>query len=162
LSTAAGGPGPLKFALFHSPWLYTMQRCAHGISRRRLLVSASASLAATLPLAPVHAQALMRRFPRTAIRGEIAFGAFPQIAVNGQAAQLSPGSRVRDLRNMVAMPGALLGNKYVVNFTIDPMGLVHEVWILRPVEIAVQPWPRTPAEAQTWSFDEGAQTWSKP
>jgi hypothetical protein len=26
----------------------------------------------------------------------------------------------------------------------------------------VQPWPRTPAEAQAWSFDENAQTWSKP
>ena len=139
-----------------------MQRCAHGASRRRLIVCAAAGLAAALPVASAEAQALMRRFPRTALRGEIAFGAFPQIAVNGQAAQLSPGSRVRDLRNMVALPGALVGNKYVANFTIDSMGLVHEVWILRPDEIAVQPWPRTPAEAQAWLFDENAQTWSKP
>jgi hypothetical protein len=140
-----------------------MQRCALGSSRRRLILSAAAAaLASALPVFSAHAQALIRRFPRTALRGEIAFGAFPQIAVNGQAAQLSPGSRVRDLRNMVALPGALLGNKYVANFTVDSMGLVHEVWILRPDEIAVQPWPRTPAEAQAWSFDENAQTWSKP
>ena len=139
-----------------------MQRCAHGASRRRLLLSAAAVLASALPFASAHAQALMRRFPRTALRGEIAFGAFPQIAVNGQPAQLSPGSRVRDLRNMVALPGALVGNKYVVNYTVDSMGLVHEVWILRPDEIAMQPWPRTPAEAQAWLFDESAQALSKP
>jgi hypothetical protein len=145
-----------------------MQRCADraaptaGVSRRFMLSSLGAAcLAVALP-AQAQMQAQLRRFPRTALRGEITFGGWPQIALNGQAAQLSPGSRVRDLRNMVALPGALVGNKYVVNFTIDSMGLVHEVWILRPDEIAMQPWPRTPAELQTWSFDESAQTWSKP
>jgi hypothetical protein len=127
-----------------------------------MLLSLAAGLAAALPVASVRAQALMRRYPSTALRGEIAFGAFPQITVNGQPAQLSPGSRVKDLRNMIALPGALVGNKYVVNYTIDSMGLVHEVWILRPDEIAMQPWPRTPAEAQAWVFDQNAQTWSKP
>jgi hypothetical protein len=162
LKAAAISPARLKFVLFHSPWLYTMQRCAHGASRRRLLASFATALLAALPVAAANAQALLRRFPRTALRGEIGFGNWPQVTVNGQPAQLSPGSRVRDLRNMVALHGAIQGNKYVVNFTIDPMGLVHEVWILRPDEIAVQPWPRTLAEAQTWAFDESAQTWSKP
>lgn len=142
-----------------------MHRCADraafaGVSRRSLLVSlAAAGLTAALP---AHSQALMRRFPRTALRGEIAFGAFPQITVNGKPAQLAPGSRVRDAANMNAMPGALAGNKAIVNYTVDSSGLVHDVWILRADEIAVQPWPRTPAEAGAWFFDDGAQRWSKP
>jgi hypothetical protein len=142
-----------------------MHRCADraaptGVSRRvftRLLGAMG-----LLAVLPARAQALMRRFPRTALRGEITFGAFPQVAVNGNAAQLSPGSRVRDAGNMIALPGALQGHKYVVDYTVDPMGLVQDVWILRPDEIAVQPWPRTPLEAQTWAFDENAQTWAKP
>ena len=105
----------------------------------------------------------MRRFPRNALRGEIAFTGFPQITLNGQSAQLAPGGRVKDATNQMAMPGALLGNRYIVNFTVDSSGLVHDVWILRPDEIAIQqPWPRTPVEAQVWAFDEQAQVWSKP
>lgn len=142
-----------------------MHRCADraafaGASRRLALASlAAAGLAAALPAT---SQALMRRFPRTALRGEMAFGAFPQITVNGQPAQLAPGSRVRDAANMNAIPGALAGNKAIVNYTLDSSGLVHTVWILRPDEVAVQPWPRTPAEAGAWFFDEGAQRWGKP
>ena len=120
---------------------------------------AAACLMAVLP---VQAQALTRRFPRTALRGEIAFGAFPELLLNGKPARLSPGARVRDQGNAIPMPGALAGNKYIVNFTIDGMGMVHEVWILRPDEIARQPWPRTPLEAQTWAFDEGEQAWQRP
>lgn len=142
-----------------------MPRCADraafaGASRRSLLVSLiAAGLTAALP---AHSQALMRRFPRTALRGEIAFGAFPQITVNGKPAQLAPGSRVRNAANMNAMPGALAGNKATANYTVDSSGLVHDVWILRADEIAVQPWPRTPAEAAAWFYDDGAQRWSKP
>jgi hypothetical protein len=142
-----------------------MHRCAaraasSGASRRFVLVTlAAASLVAALP---AQSQALMRRFPRTALRGEIAFGAFPEILLNGRTASLAPGARVHDLGNAMPMPGALVGNKYIVNFTINSMGLVQEVWILRPDEISRQPWPRTPVEAQTWAFNEGEQTWAKP
>ncbi len=144
-----------------------MHRCADraapaGASRRLFVATlGSACALAALP-GLAGAQALMRRFPRTALRGEIAFGAFPQIAVNGRGAQLAPGAKVRDASNLVALPGALAGHKFIVNYTVDTMGLVHDVWILRPDEVAVQPWPRTPAEAQAWAFDEGAQTWAKP
>ena len=142
-----------------------MHRCADraglaGASRRFVLASLGAAcLGAALP---ARSQALMRRFPRTALRGEIGFGAFPQVAVNGTLAQLAPGARVRDAANRIAMPGALAGNKAIVNFTVDSSGLVHDVWNLRPDEIAVQPWPRTLAEAQAWAFDELAQVWSRP
>jgi hypothetical protein len=109
-----------------------MHRCAASASTgatRRLVLTALAVACASAAL-PVQSQALMRRFPRNALRGEIAF--------------------------------ALAGNKYVVNFTVNSMGLVQDVWILRPDEIRMQPWPRTPVEAQTWAFNEGEQTWKKP
>jgi hypothetical protein len=150
--------------VFHSLWVYTMHRCAAratpGATRRFILTAlAAAGLAASLP---AHSQASMRRFPRNAMRGEIVFGAPPEILLNGKPARLSPGSRVHDQSNAVAMPGALMNQKCIVHFTIDSMGLVQQVWILRPDEIRKQPWPRTPAETQAWAFDELAQVWARP
>ena len=48
------------------------------------------------------------------------------------------------------------------NRFVDTSGLVKDVWILRPDEAKVQPWPRTLQEAQAWSFDPVGQVWSKP
>ncbi len=63
---------------------------------------------------------------------------------------------------MLAMSGMLLGSRLLVNYTLDPQGLVNNVWILTPDEAARRPWPTTPEEAQAWSFDPVAQVWSKP
>jgi hypothetical protein len=141
-----------------------MHRCAaratNGATRRFVLTAlATASLGVALP---AHSQALMRRYSRNTLRGEMAFGAFPEILLNGQPARLAPGSRIHDQVNAIPMPGALLNQKFIVNFTLNSMGMVQEVWILRPDEIRVQPWPRTPAESQAWAFDEGAQMWARP
>ena len=46
--------------------------------------------------------------------------------------------------------------------TVDPYGLVLDVWLLTDAERARQPWPRTPAEAASWRFDAAAQAWSRP
>ncbi|MBT9597403.1 MAG: hypothetical protein IV094_15585 [Vitreoscilla sp.] len=116
-----------------------------------------------LTLSPLLAGAqTMRLFPRHALRGEIAFASYPELLLNGQAARLSPGARVRDALNMQPMHGDLVGKKFIVNFTLTSMGMVQDVWILTPAEIAKQPWPRTPQEAQTWGFDQAAQVWVKP
>lgn len=149
---------------FHSLWVYTMHRCAaratYGATRRFVLTAlAAASLGTALP---ARSQALMRRYSRNTLRGEIAFGAFPEILLNRQPARLAPGARVHDQLNAMPMPGTLANQKFIVNFTLNSMGMVQEVWILRPDEIQVQPWPRTPAEAQAWAFDEGAQRWVRP
>lgn len=142
-----------------------MYRCAARATTgatRRFVLSALATAGLTAAL-PAQSQALMRRYPRTALRGEITFGAFPEILLNRAPSRLAPGARVHDLNNTMPMPGALLNQKFVVNFTLNSMGMVQEVWLLRPEEArAQQPWPRTPAEAQAWAFDEGAQTWTKP
>ena len=111
--------------------------------------------------APAAAQ-VQRAFPQNALRGAIVIGVAPDIQLNGVPARLAPGSRIRDTNNMAVVPGGLTGGRYLVNYTIDTSGLVKEVWILRPEEAAVRPWPTSPAEAQAWSFDPIGQVWVKP
>ena len=122
--------------------------------------TAGAFAAACLVGTPALAQ-VQRNFPATALRGDIAFGQPPEIALNGKAARLAPGARVRGADNMLQMSGALMGTRLVVNYTVDTLGEVRDVWLLRPEEAAVRPWPRTPDEAQRWSFDPTAQTWTR-
>jgi len=117
-------------------------------------------LAATLAT-PAAAQ-VQRNFPATALRGTLLIGEPPEIALNGKPARLAPGARIRGQDNMVQMSGALSGAKLLVHYTVDTYGLVKDVWILRPEEAAVRPWPATPEQAGTWTFDPTAQTWTKP
>jgi hypothetical protein len=39
---------------------------------------------------------------------------------------------------------------------------VLDVWVLTAQELARQPWPSSAEQAQSWTFDFGTQTWSKP
>ena len=105
---------------------------------------------------------MQRAFPQNALRGALVIGVAPDVQLNGQPARLAPGSRIRDAANMAVVPSALTGGRFLVNYTIDTSGLVKDVWILRPEEAAVQPWPRTPAEAEAWRFDPVGQVWFKP
>lgn len=103
-----------------------------------------------------------RQFPAHALRGEIVVLAPPEITLNGEPARLSPGSRIRAQDNMLRLSAGMVGQKLRVHYTVDTLGLVHDVWILRPEEARVRPWPRTPDEARAWQFDPVSQTWSKP
>jgi hypothetical protein len=128
----------------------TMYRCA-----------LAALLTATMA-APATAQ-LQRNFPPNTLRGVMAFGDFPQITLNGAATQLAPGSRVRNPDNLIVTVGSLAGARVLVNYTVDLGGQqVRDVWILRPDEAAIKPWPTTPEEARTWTFDANTRTWTKP
>lgn len=120
--------------------------------------------AAAFALPALHASAQVQRsFPQNALRGTITFGAPPLIELNGKAAQLAPGARIRGLNNMLVMSGAVVSLKATVNYTFEnTTGLVKDVWLLRPEEIARKPWPETLAEAQAWQFDPAAQVWVKP
>ena len=126
-----------------------MTRCALALAAALAFVSASA------------AAQVQRGFPQNALRGEIAFGAPPAVVLNGQATRLAPGSRIRNQNNLLEMAGALAGMQAVVNYTLDMTGTVRDVWILRPDEIAKQPWPKTPEQAQRWAFDPVAQVWQE-
>lgn len=105
---------------------------------------------------------VQRNFPAAALRGEIAFGQPPEVLLNGRPARLAPGARIRGTNNMLVMSGALLGKKAVVHYTVDPLGLVQDVWILTDAERTKQPWPTKAADAKAWSFDPIAQVWTKP
>jgi hypothetical protein len=111
----------------------------------------------------VSAQAQTQRpFPQNALRGTVVFGTPPDIKLGGKPAQLAPGYQIRNADNLLAMSGGLTGGEATVNYTLDEQGLVKRIWILRPDEVAVKPWPTTPEQAQKWQFDAAAQTWSKP
>lgn len=120
----------------------------------------SLMLAAALAL-PAAAQA-PRNFSSKALRGELVFGTPPQVTLNGKPARLAPGVRIRDQNNRLQMPATLAGGKAVVNYTTELEGMLLDVWLLTPAEIARNPWPRTEKEAQTWTFDDSRQTWTKP
>lgn len=107
------------------------------------------------------AQAL-RPFPATALRGELTVKQPPDVLLNGQPARLAPGARIRGADNLLQMSGALVGVTLAVNYTLDPYGLLHDVWILSDGERAVQPWPRSQDEARAWTFNAAAQTWTRP
>ncbi|MDH5539368.1 MAG: hypothetical protein OEY03_08200 [Rhizobacter sp.] len=117
---------------------------------------------ATAFLVPVAAAQVQRNFPQHALRGQLVVADPPDVLVNGRVARLAPGSRIRGQDNMIQMSGALSGAKFWVHYTLDPQGLLFDVWILRPEELAKKPWPSTPAEAQSWAFDVTAQVWAKP
>ena len=126
-----------------------------------MLRLAIALTAAACLAAPASAQ-VQRVFPQNALRGAIVVGEAPEITLNGDPGRLSPGARIRDMNNMTLVPSAVIGGRFLVNYTIDLSGLVKDVWILRPEEAAARPWPRTREEAAAWSFDPAAQTWSRP
>src|SRR4029453_1787679 len=96
---------------------------------RRVLALAAACLLAL----PVAAQT-PRNFPQNALRGALVFGVAPDVALNGRPARLAPGSRIRDARNMLVVPSAVHGGKFLVHYTVDTSGLVKDVWILTPEE----------------------------
>ena len=119
-------------------------------------------LALSLALALPAAAQTQRQFTSKALRGELVFGAPPEVTLNGKPARLAPGARVRDANNLIQLPASLAGRKAIVNYTLELEGQLLDVWILTAQEAAKQPWPRTLQEAQTWSFSDGGQVWIKP
>jgi hypothetical protein len=135
---------------FHSPWIHTMQRCA-----------AALFIAASLFTAGAQAQ-VARLFPPNTLRGELVVEQPPEVRLNGKPARLAPGARVRSPTNMFVLTGALVGQKLVVHYTTDPMGMLRDVWVLNEAELAKKLWPRSEKELQTWVFDPATHTWAKP
>jgi hypothetical protein len=125
----------------------TMLRCAFA-------------LCATLVLAlPVHAQ---RIFENNALRGELVVKAPPEALLNGKPVRLAPGVRIRNQQNLIQLSGTLVDQRLVVNYTLDGMGLVRDVWVLTDEEARRWPWPRTIEESRAWQFDPTLQRWTKP
>ena len=123
----------------------------------RCVLTATLVAATALPLAAQTS----RPFPATALRGALQVTQAPELQLNGHAARLSPGARIRGADNMLQLSASLTGQSLLVHYTLEPSGLVHEVWILTPDEAARKPWPSTAAEAQRWEFNPAAQTWTR-
>lgn len=122
---------------------------------------AAAALAVLSAAAPAFAQD-SRPFPADALRGELVVTLPPEVRLNGQPSRLAPGARILDQRNLLQLSGGIVGQRLLVNYTLDSAGQPLTVWILTPAEAARQPWPRTRAEAQSWLFDPAAQAWTRP
>lgn len=102
------------------------------------------ALQSILPVSSAHAQTAtaspatpaVRQFPATALRGNLVVVSPPEVRIDSKAERLSPGSRIRGMDNMLVMSGAIIGRTLVVNYTREPNGLIHDVWILTDAEIA--------------------------
>jgi hypothetical protein len=103
-----------------------------------------------------------RPFTAQTLRGELVVTQPPEVLLNRQPARLAPGARIRGADNLLVMSGAIVGQRLVVNYTLDLSGHLLNVWVLTPTELARQPWPTTPQQAAAWSFDPSSQSWSKP
>ena len=75
-----------------------------------------------------------RNFPIGTLRGKFMVTSAPDVELDGRADRLGAGARIRSPQNMLVMPGAIIGQKYLVNYTRDAAGLLREVWILTPDE----------------------------
>jgi hypothetical protein len=120
--------------------MYTMNRCLlrQFLHRRAPLLAAAFCLAAALS-APAAAQYLAQRIPPispAAQVGALVVTAPPEALLDGQAARLSPGARIHDQNNLLLMSAALINQKFLVRYVRDPLGLIHEVWILTAAEAA--------------------------
>ena len=144
LATLPGRPGaPDRLSL----WINTMNRWIKSLFLAFTL--ACATLAAP-------AQTLQRTAPRDVLPGRLVITQPPEATLDGQPVRLSPGARIRDLRNLQVLSGALVGQNLPVVYKKDTLGLVHEAWILTEDEYATVTKPApTPAnpEALKQFFD---------
>lgn len=75
-----------------------------------------------------------RVFPPKALRGTLLVTAPPQIMLNQKASQLAPGALIYDTKNLKVLSGSLLNQSLLVNYTLDALGQVQQVWLLTPQE----------------------------
>ena len=122
-----------------------MNRCTAKTSflksSRVMRIAAPVALLAGLVLASLGstAQVVTRPFPPTAVRGILTVTQPPEVLMDGKADRLSPGARIRGTNNMLVMSGALMGQAMRVNYTREPNGYIHEVWVLTDAEASLPP-----------------------
>ncbi|HSI53605.1 MAG: hypothetical protein ACAH21_14395 [Ramlibacter sp.] len=105
-----------------------MNRCT-----RSRIGSAFAAILAGLFLTfsiGVSAQGMQRDAPKDVVLGRMVITAPPIITMDGKPDRLSPGSRIRDLNNMLVLSAGAVGRTLPVVYRRDAAGLVHEAWIL--------------------------------
>ena len=114
-----------------------MNRCTK--SRVGIALVLSAALAGVFPsLTPLAiAQGFVREAPKDVKRGRLTITATPpMVLLNGVPDRLSPGSRIRNLNNMLVLSGSIAGQTFPVVYRRDSAGLIHEAWMLTAEEDA--------------------------
>nr|WP_145550877.1 hypothetical protein [Variovorax boronicumulans] len=92
----------------------------------------------TTLLAATVAPAQVREFPAAALRGTFQVTQPPEILLDGKADRLSPGARILGVRNELVLSASIVGERLVVNYTREPNGMVHQVWLLNQQEAALK------------------------
>lgn len=118
-----------------------MNRCTPRTRGRLGALCICLSLAAALLCLAVPAtaqQQAVRPFPAKAQRGAMQITSPPNLLMDGQPERLSPGARIRGPNNMLEMSGALVGHTLLVRYVREPLGLIHEVWVLNAAEVAAE------------------------
>ena len=111
-----------------------MNRCPRTVARFSLAVClAVTGILISFPTA-APAQGIRREAPKDVVLGQMVVTLPPIITMDGKPDRLSPGSRIRDLNNMLVLSGGIVGKVLPVVYRRDGAGLVHEVWILTPDE----------------------------
>jgi hypothetical protein len=111
-----------------------MNRCPRTLARLSLAAGlALAGVSFSIPTTAL-AQGIKREAPKDVVLGQMVVTQPPVITMNGKPDRLSPGSRIRDLNNMLVLSGGLVGKVLPVVYRRDAAGLVHEAWILTPDE----------------------------
>ena len=111
-----------------------MNRCIGVLARLILAACAALAVLCYTSFTIAAAQGLERSAPKDVVLGRLVVGAPPQIILDGKPDRLSPGSRIRDLNNMLVLSGAIAGRDLPVVYRRDAAGLVHEVWLLTDEE----------------------------
>ena len=125
-----------------SLWIHTMNRCTQTPSPRTATWRVTLATALLGLCLSASAQESVRPFPANALRGTLQVTQPPELLLNGQAARLSPGARIRGVNNLLVLSASLVGQSLTVNYVRDAQGLVHEVWLLNATE-AKQRMPST-------------------
>jgi hypothetical protein len=111
-----------------------MNRCPRTLARLSLAVClAVTGLSFSFSTAAL-AQGIKREAPKDVVLGQMVVTLPPVITMDGKPDRLSPGSRIRDLNNMLVLSGGIVGKVLPVVYRRDAAGLVHEAWILTPDE----------------------------
>jgi hypothetical protein len=138
--------------------MYTMNRCFALLVSTSLAalvpLGVSAQLSEPLPVPEVPNTSGVRKFPAKAVRGKLQVLQGRDILIDGKRDQLSPGARIRDPFNRLVMSGMLVGNReYIVNFTRESYGMVHEVWLLTADEVKQKIATNTPESNVSFASD---------
>jgi hypothetical protein len=111
-----------------------MNRCPRTLAGLPLaLCLALTGLSLSFPTAAL-SQGIKREAPKDVVLGQMVVTQPPVITMDGKPDRLSPGSRIRDLNNMLVLSGGIVGKVLPVVYRRDAAGLVHEAWILTPDE----------------------------